>query len=122
MQTSSDKILTTHVGSLPRDEAVTEGVFAQEEGTLHDAAGLARTIASAVHQVVSDQANTGIDIVSDGEQSKISYSTYIKHRLNGFGGGAEREPAQDLLDYPGVLERRRKLGTSSSSSDSGITS
>ena len=113
MLTSRDKILTTHVGSLPRNEAVTAGVFAQEEGTLRDAAGLARIVAAAVHQVVSDQVDTGIDIVSDGEQSKISYSTYIKYRLNGFGGGAEREPAQDLLDYPGVLERRSKLGTRS---------
>lgn len=113
MLTSHDKILTTHVGSLPRDAAVTEGVYAQEEGTLRDEAKLARTIATAVRKVIHDQVDTGIDIVSDGEQSKISYSTYIKHRLNGFSGGAKRDPAQDLLDYPGILERRAKLGTRS---------
>ena len=114
MKTSRDRILTTHVGSLPRNEAVTEGVFAKEEGRLADEAALAMSIAEAVDEVVRRQAETGIDIVSDGELSKISYSTYIKHRLTGFEGGAEREPAQDLIDYPGVLRMRQALGTRSS--------
>jgi len=114
MKTSENRILTTHVGSLPRSEAVTEGVFAREEGQLEDEAGLEKTISDAVDEVVRRQAETGIDVVSDGEMSKISYSTYIKYRITGFEGGAEREPAQDLLDFPGVLRKREDSGTRSS--------
>ncbi len=114
MKISSERILTTHVGSLPRSEAVTEGVFAQEEGTLEDQAALDATIAVAVDDVVRRQVRAGVDIVSDGEMSKISYSTYIKYRITGFEGGAPREPAQDLLDYPGVLRKREASGTRSS--------
>ena len=114
MKISSEQILTTHVGSLPRSEAVSEGVFAQEEGTLEDQAGLDATIAAAVDDVVRRQVGAGIDIVSDGEMSKISYSTYIKYRISGFEGAAPREPAQDLLDYPGVLRKREASGTRSS--------
>ncbi len=113
MKTSNHRILTSHVGSLPRTTAVTDGVFAKEEGTLEDEAALAVTVAEAVDDVVARQAKVGVDIVSDGELSKISYSTYIQHRLTGFEGGAEREPAQDLLDYPGVLQKRAALGTRS---------
>jgi 5-methyltetrahydropteroyltriglutamate--homocysteine methyltransferase len=114
MKISSERILTTHVGSLPRSEAVTEGVFAQEEGTLEDQTALDATIATAVDEVVRRQIGAGVDIVSDGEMSKISYSTYIKYRITGFEGGAPREPAQDLLDYPGVLRKREASGTRSS--------
>ena len=114
MKISSERILTTHVGSLPRSEAVTEGVFAQEEGTLEDQTVLDATIATAVGEVVRRQIEAGVDIVSDGEMSKISYSTYIKYRITGFEGGAPREPAQDLLDYPGVLRKREASGTRSS--------
>jgi len=114
MKISSERILTTHVGSLPRSEAVTEGVFAQEEGTLEDQAALDATIATAVDEVVRRQIGAGVDIVSDGEMSKISYSTYIKYRITGFEGGAPREPAQDLLDFPGVLRKREASGTRSS--------
>jgi 5-methyltetrahydropteroyltriglutamate--homocysteine methyltransferase len=113
MKTSGDRILTTHVGSLPRTQAVTDGVFAKEEGSLKDEAALAATIAKAVDDVVRHQAETGIDVVSDGELSKISYSTYIRHRLTGFAGGAEREPAQDMLEFPGTLQRREAGGTRS---------
>jgi 5-methyltetrahydropteroyltriglutamate--homocysteine methyltransferase len=113
MKTGGDRILTTHVGSLPRTQAVTDGVFAKEDGTLEDEAALAATIAGAVDDVVRRQAETGIDVVSDGELSKISYSTYIRHRLTGFEGGAEREPAQDMLEFPGTLRRREEGGTRS---------
>ena len=114
MKTSDDRILTTHVGSLPRSEAVTEGVFAREEGRLEDESALEKTISEAVVDVVCRQAETGIDVVSDGEMSKISYSTYIKYRITGFEGGVEREPAQDLLDFPGTLRKRQESGTRSS--------
>jgi hypothetical protein len=81
MKISTDKILTTHVGSLPRSKAVTDGVFAKENEQPYDVENLAATISSAVDEVVRKQVETGVDIVSDGEMSKISYATYIKDRI-----------------------------------------
>ena len=83
---SNDRILTTHVGSLPRSEAVTEGVFAKEQGKAIDEAAFAQTLREAVTETVQKQVASGVDIVSDGEQSKISYATYIKDRITGFEG------------------------------------
>ena len=107
MKYSQDRILTTHVGSLPRSKLVADTVFARERGeTVEDADGIFR---DAVDAVVARQAGTGIDIVSDGEMSKISYATYIGDRVTGFGGDSDRQPPADLEDYPGYL---RKLATS----------
>jgi 5-methyltetrahydropteroyltriglutamate--homocysteine methyltransferase len=111
MKTSTDRILTTHVGSLPRSQAVADIVFGREQGTVEDQAAANQVIADAVDEVVRRQAELGIDVVSDGEQSKISYATYIKDRITGFGGDSHREPAQDLLDFPGVLKKREQAGT-----------
>ncbi len=113
MKTSTDRILTTHVGSLPRSQAVADIVFGREQGTVEDQAAANQVIADAVDEVVRRQAELGIDVVSDGEQSKISYATYIKDRITGFGGDSHREPAQDLLDFPGVLKKREQAGTRS---------
>ena len=113
MKTSTDRILTTHVGSLPRSQAVTDVVFGREQGTVEDQAAADQIIADAVDEVVRRQAEFGIDVVSDGEMSKISYATYIKDRITGFGGDSHREPAQDLFDYPGVLKKREQAGTRS---------
>jgi 5-methyltetrahydropteroyltriglutamate--homocysteine methyltransferase len=110
MKTSVDRILTTHVGSLPRSRAVTDGVFAKERGTLVDEAALERTIADAVQEVVARQLAAGIDVVSDGEMSKISYATYIKDRITGFEGDSERQPPKDLEAFPSFLERQAKSG------------
>ncbi len=108
MKTSNERILTTHVGSLPRSRAVTDTVFAQEKGdTVPDAA---RIIREAVDDVVARQVDTGIDIVSDGEMSKISYATYIKDRITGFDGDSDRSPPSDLEEFPGFLERQAKSG------------
>ena len=108
MQSSQDRILTTHVGSLPRSKAVTDTVFAQERGeSTPDAETIIR---DAVFEVVSKQAATGVDIVSDGEMSKISYATYIKDRLTGFDGDSAREPPSDLEEFPGFLERQASSG------------
>ena len=108
MHTSRDRILTTHVGSLPRSEAVTDVVFAQERGeTPQNAEAIIR---DAVDEVVALQVATGIDIVSDGEMSKISYATYIKDRITGFDGDSEREPPSDLEEFPGFLERQASSG------------
>lgn len=110
MQTSNDRILTTHVGSLPRSQAVTDVVFGHENGTLEDESVYKPTIAEAVREVVRRQVETGIDLVSDGEMSKISYATYIKDRITGFGGDTPREPGQDLLDFPNLLQKLANAG------------
>jgi 5-methyltetrahydropteroyltriglutamate--homocysteine methyltransferase len=116
MQVSEDRILTTHVGSLPRTQAVVDVVFGREQGAETDSAAGDAIIANAIEEIVRHQVDVGIDIVSDGELSKISYATYIKDRLTGFGGESHREPAQDLLDFPGVLRRRHESGTRSEAS------
>jgi len=113
MKTSSDRILTTHVGSLPRTKAVVDVVFGQDAGVSEDRDQSDAIIADAIETVVQRQVEIGIDVVSDGELSKISYATYIKDRVTGFGGESIREPAQDLLDFPGVLRRREEAGTRS---------
>ncbi len=106
----TDPILTTHVGSLPRSSAVTDLVFAGERGEPVDAAEFDRIIGAAVDAVVARQVATGIDLVSDGEMSKISYATYIKDRITGFDGDSPRTPPADLEDFPGFLERQAKGG------------
>jgi len=108
MQASNDRILTTHVGSLPRSQAVTDVVFSQEKG--EDPANAATIIRAAVDDVVKRQVDTGIDIVSDGEMSKISYATYIKDRITGFDGDSERKPPSDLEEFPGFLKRQASSG------------
>lgn len=110
MKTSTDRILTTHVGSLPRSKAVSDGVFAQEKGELADPAALKATIAEAVKAVILKQTAAGVDIVSDGEMSKISYATYIKDRISGFDGDSPRNPPKDLEEFPGFLDRQAKGG------------
>jgi len=113
MKTSSRRILTTHVGSLPRTQEVVDVVFAREAGEAIDAAQADAVIADAIGDIVRRQNDIGIDIVSDGELSKVSYATYIKDRLSGLGGESDREPAQDMLEFPGTLQRRQASGTRS---------
>jgi 5-methyltetrahydropteroyltriglutamate--homocysteine methyltransferase len=108
MISSQDRILTTHVGSLPRSKAVTDTVFAQEKG--ETVQGAADIIRQAVDDVVAKQIETGVDIVSDGEMSKISYATYIKDRITGFDGDSERHPPSDLEEFPGFLQRQASSG------------
>lgn len=110
MRMSQDRILTTHVGSLPRSEAVTDGVFAQERGALKDPEAFAATVARAVTDVIAKQVESGVDIVSDGEMSKISYATYIKDRISGFDGDSPRRAPKDLEEYPGFLKRQAQSG------------
>ena len=108
MINSTDRILTTHVGSLPRSQAVTDTVFAQEQG--EEVANAAAIIRDAVNDVVARQVATGVDIVSDGEMSKISYATYIKDRITGFDGDSDRSPPSDLEEFPGFLQRQASSG------------
>ncbi|MBY0422284.1 MAG: cobalamin-independent methionine synthase II family protein [Parvularculaceae bacterium] len=105
-----DRILTTHVGSLPRSAAVTDLVFARERGEAVDDAAFDRIVAEAVDDAVRRQVEAGVDLVSDGEMSKISYATYIKDRVTGFDGDAPRTPPADLEAYPGFLALQAKGG------------
>lgn len=110
MKTSTDRILTTHVGSLPRSQAVTDGIFAIERDEAIDLDKHGLEIASAVIDVVARQVSVGIDVVSDGEMSKLSYATYIKDRISGFEGDSPRRAPADLEANPSFLERQAKLG------------
>jgi 5-methyltetrahydropteroyltriglutamate--homocysteine methyltransferase len=111
MKRSVDRILTTHVGSLPRSQAVTDVLFAHERDEVADAPAAAAVIANAVAEVVRRQVAVGIDVTSDGEMSKISYATYIAERLAGFGGDTPREPGQDLVEFPGLLKKLAERGS-----------
>jgi 5-methyltetrahydropteroyltriglutamate--homocysteine methyltransferase len=103
---SSDRILTTHVGSLPRPQEVVDLLFAQDRGEATDEKKFDATIGGAVADAVNKQAQAGVDIVSDGEMGKISYATYIRHRLTGFEPGqVPRATPQDLDDYPAYRDR-----------------
>jgi 5-methyltetrahydropteroyltriglutamate--homocysteine methyltransferase len=106
----TDRILTTHVGSLPRSKAVTDLVFAAERGDAVDKSEFDRVIGAAVDEVVARQVAAGIDLVSDGEMSKISYATYIKDRITGFDGDSPRTPPADLEDFPAFMTRQNSSG------------
>lgn len=104
------KILTTHVGSLPRSKQVTDLVFAREAGVPIEEAGFNTIITAAVDDIVAKQKAAGIDLPSDGEMSKISYATYIKDRLTGFDGDSSRQPPADLEMFPSFLKRQANTG------------
>ena len=110
MKISTDRFLTTHVGSLPRSQAVVDVLFARDRQEATDEAAASAVITDAVRDVVRRQGETGIDVVSDGEMSKISYATYIKDRLTGFAGDTPREPGQDLVEFPRILKRLADQG------------
>jgi len=110
MKSSTERILTTHVGSLPRSKAVTDVVFSRERGEDADKEASDAVIRQAVIDVVGRQAETGVDVVSDGEMSKISYATYIKDRISGFEGDSPRQPPKDLEEFPDFLGRQASSG------------
>jgi 5-methyltetrahydropteroyltriglutamate--homocysteine methyltransferase len=112
MKLSTDRILTTHVGSLPRSQEVVDLLFAQDRGDPYDAMQFADAMRRGVEDVVRRQSEAGIDALSDGETSKISYATYIRHRLTGFEGDSPRPTPQDLDDFPEYRDRLVKLGHS----------
>ncbi len=97
---SHGRILTTHVGSLPRPDDLVEIMFAREDGIPIDPSALQQRVEQAVEEAVARQVAAGVDIVNDGEWPKPSYATYIKDRLNGFGGSGTSYVFQDLEDYP----------------------
>lgn len=99
------KILTTHVGSLPRTQDVVDFIFAREHGKDYDQDAFDACMAAAVDETVRKQVAAGVDIVSDGETSKISYATYVKDRYTGFDGDSPRNAPADLKQFPSFLKR-----------------
>ena len=105
-----DKIKTTHVGSLPRSKKLSEILFKKDKNELFDQGELDQIIEEDVNKIVKKQIDIGIDIISDGEMSKISYATYVKDRLHGFSGESERRAPKDLDDFPSYKEKIAKSG------------
>lgn len=105
-------LLATHVGSLPRPQEVVDFLFARERSEPHDPAAFDACMAAAVMENVRRQIQAGIDIVSDGEASKISYATYVKDRYTGFDGDSPRNAPADLKLFPGFLTRLQNDGGS----------
>jgi 5-methyltetrahydropteroyltriglutamate--homocysteine methyltransferase len=105
MQLSTERILTTHVGSLPRGAKVVDLLLKRDRGEPFDSGEFDRTMTAEVSETVRKQVVTGIDVVSDGETAKVGYATYVKERLSGFGGHTERQIALDLKDYPDFMAR-----------------
>ena len=105
------RILTTHVGSLPRPQAVVDQVFAEDKGEAVDREAYERAVREAVKESVRNQVDAGVDLVSDGEMSKIGYATYIRHRLSGFEvGDVPRATPADLDAYPRFRDRLAQSG------------
>ncbi len=104
------KIKTTHVGSLPRSKKLSEILFKKDKNELFDQVELDKIIEEDVDKIVKKQIDIGIDIISDGEMSKISYATYVKDRLHGFSGESERRAPKDLDDFPSYKEKIAKSG------------
>ncbi len=103
-------VKATHVGSLPRQQEVVDFLFARERGETYDADAFDAAMAAHVDDLVRRQVEAGIDIVSDGETSKISYATYVKDRYTGFDGDSPRNAPADLKEFPSFLERLANSG------------
>ena len=105
-----DKIKTTHVGSLPRSSELSDLLFKKDKQEKIDVNNFDEIVKRDVRKIVEKQINLGIDFISDGEMSKISYATYVKDRLDGFSGESERKAPQDLDDFPSFKERIARSG------------
>ena len=115
MRRSDERILTTHVGSIPRPAALRELLVRRDRGEAVDEAALARESEAAVRMVVARQLEVGVDVANDGEQPRAGFSTYVARRMRGFGGASQRRPSRDLRDFPDYAEllahRRRDAAT-----------
>jgi 5-methyltetrahydropteroyltriglutamate--homocysteine methyltransferase len=109
MKLSTDRILTTHVGSLPRGAAVSDLLYKKDAGEPYDRAEFDAAVAAAVDDAVAKQVAVGIDVVSDGEASKVGYATYIKNRLSGFEGHHPRPPHLDVAPYPAFRDAMTRM-------------
>lgn len=100
MKHSEERILTTHVGSLPRNPVLSELLIRDEAGEAVDKAALAREAEAAVRHVVAEQAAAGIDVINDGEQPRVGFQTYVAQRMTGFGGESKRPRSPDYTRFP----------------------
>jgi len=105
MKRSTNRFLTTHVGSLPRPDALVKNMFAKEEGVPVEKKALNAQIRQTVDNIIAKQAECGVDVVSDGEMSKPSYATYVKDRLTGFNGESNTFVYQDVAEFPNLHNR-----------------
>jgi 5-methyltetrahydropteroyltriglutamate--homocysteine methyltransferase len=105
MLISTDRILTTHVGSLPRNEALADLLIRQEAGEAIDTAGLARRVEAATAHVIASQVKAGVDVGNDGEQSRVGFQTYVPRCMCGFGGESKRPPARDQIEFPSYFKQ-----------------
>lgn len=108
MQSSADRILTTHCGSLPRAETLSDLLLRQEAGEAVNLDLLAREADRAIEHVLERQVQSGIDILSDGEQPRVGYATYVPMRVRGFGGELKRPTPKDHDDFPQFAQARRE--------------
>jgi len=104
MRRSDARILTTHVGSLPRERKLSELLISQEDGQSVDPSQLDRLAAEGIRAVLRRQIDAQIDIVNDGEQPRVGFQTYVAQRLEGYGGASERDGFQDMVEHPEFLE------------------
>ena len=109
MKRSTERILTTHVGSLPRPDDVAALLLKKEREEPYDPAELDALVRQGVAEVVARQRDAGVDVVSDGEMSKVAYSTYAKDRLTGFEGDSPRRPNLDVAPYPAFREKMARM-------------
>lgn len=105
MLMSTDRILVSHVGSLPRAERLTGLLIQQEAGETIDTAELAREVETATAHVIAKQVESGVDVGNDGEQSRVGFQTYVPRCLCGFGGTSKRPPARDQLEFPSYVRQ-----------------
>jgi 5-methyltetrahydropteroyltriglutamate--homocysteine methyltransferase len=109
MKTSRERILTTHVGSLPRPAELRGLLVAKDKGEPYDKAELERLTREAVFDIVRRQAETGVDIINDGEMSKPGYSTYVADRLSGFAGHEPAKPRLDTREHPNFMAAYERM-------------
>jgi 5-methyltetrahydropteroyltriglutamate--homocysteine methyltransferase len=105
MLMSTDRILVSHVGSLPRTERLADLLIRQEAGEAIDTAELAREVEAATGHVIDKQLEAGVDVGNDGEQSRVGFQTYVPRCLCGFGGESKRPPARDQLEFPSYVRQ-----------------
>jgi 5-methyltetrahydropteroyltriglutamate--homocysteine methyltransferase len=113
MKSSSDRILTTHTGSLPRSKALSALLVKREQRKAYDANALQAEIERNLDLVVKRQRECGVDIGNDGETPRVGFSTYTTERMAGFGGESRRKPTLDTIKFPGFADyMARQIGIS----------
>ena len=107
MKRSESRILTTHTGSLPRPDGLVDMLASVARGEAVDETALDEAASQATRGVVQAQVAAGVDVVNNGEQPRVSFSTYVAQRMSGFGGSWQRRGHRDQNEFPGVVRPRR---------------